>query len=147
MVKVASLGPVQSFGWPESRATATRSRSAAPPSPSSRFPTAQKLFDRENQFDAIWVAAKPGIAPEKLVDDLDPLLPSNAEALTSTEQTREDLKKVEFTKFIRYFLLSFAGIALFVGAFVIFNTLSITVAQRVREFATLRTIGRRGARC
>ena len=47
----------------------------------------------------------------------------------------------QFTKFIRYFLLAFAGIALFVGAFVIFNTLSITVAQRTREFATLRTIG------
>ncbi|MDQ3866953.1 MAG: ABC transporter permease, partial [Actinomycetota bacterium] len=40
-----------------------------------------------------------------------------------------------------YFLLAFAGIALFVGAFVIFNTLSITVAQRTREFATLRTLG------
>ena len=42
---------------------------------------------------------------------------------------------------IRYFLLGFGGIALFVGAFVIFNTLSITVAQRTREFATLRTLG------
>ena len=31
--------------------------------------------------------------------------------------------------------------ALFVGAFVIFNTMSITVAQRTRELATLRTIG------
>ena len=43
--------------------------------------------------------------------------------------------------FIRYFLLGFGAIALFVGAFVIFNTLSITVAQRTREFATLRTLG------
>ena len=43
--------------------------------------------------------------------------------------------------FIRYFLLGFGFIALFVGAFVIFNTLSITVAQRTREFATLRTLG------
>ncbi len=47
----------------------------------------------------------------------------------------------EFTKFFSYFLLAFAGIALFVGAFVIFNTFSITVAQRTREFATMRTIG------
>ena len=47
----------------------------------------------------------------------------------------------EFTAIFRYFLLVFAGIALFVGAFVIFNTFSITVAQRTREFATLRTIG------
>ena len=42
---------------------------------------------------------------------------------------------------IRMFLLGFGGIALLVGAFVIFNTLSITVAQRTREFATLRTLG------
>ena len=42
---------------------------------------------------------------------------------------------------IQYILLAFGGIALFVGAFVIFNTLSITVAQRTREFATLRTLG------
>src|SRR5688572_31072458 len=42
---------------------------------------------------------------------------------------------------MRYFLLGFGAIALLVGAFVIFNTLSITVAQRTREFATLRTLG------
>ncbi|HEU5064549.1 MAG TPA: FtsX-like permease family protein [Gaiellaceae bacterium] len=141
MVEIASLGPVQSFrlagiatyGDQESLGTATFAVFT--------IPEAQRLFDRENQFDAIWVAAKPGIAPETLVDDLQPLLPANAEALTSKEQTREDLKSVSFTKYIRYFLLSFAGVALFVGAFVIFNTLSITVAQRIREFATLRTIG------
>ena len=44
-------------------------------------------------------------------------------------------------KTIRLFLLGFGLIALLVGAFVIFNTLSITVAQRTREFATLRTLG------
>ena len=140
-VEIASLGPVQSFrlagiatyGDQESLGSATFAVFT--------IPEAQRLFDRKNQFDAIWVAAKPGISPNTLVDDLQPLLPSNAEALTSKEQTREDLKSVSFTKYIRYFLLSFAGVALFVGAFVIFNTLSITVAQRIREFATLRTIG------
>ena len=35
----------------------------------------------------------------------------------------------------------FGGIALFVGSFVIANSLSITIAQRTREFATLRTLG------
>ena len=33
------------------------------------------------------------------------------------------------------------GIAVFVGAFIIFNTFSITVAQRTTEFAMLRTLG------
>ena len=61
---------------------------------------------------------------------------------TGVEQADEQSSEIAtFTTIIRYFLLSFAGIALFVGAFVIFNTLSITVAQRMREFATLRTLG------
>ena len=61
---------------------------------------------------------------------------------TGVEQADEASGEIAtFTTIIRYFLLSFAGVALFVGAFVIFNTLSITVAQRTREFATLRTIG------
>ena len=42
---------------------------------------------------------------------------------------------------VRYVLLAFGAIALFVGSFVIFNTLSVTVAQRTRELATLRTLG------
>ena len=60
---------------------------------------------------------------------------------TRAQQVKEAKKSASFTKIIKYFLLSFATIALFVGAFVIFNTLSITVSQRIREFATLRTIG------
>ena len=43
--------------------------------------------------------------------------------------------------FLRTFLLIFAYVALFVGAFIIFNTFSITVAQRTREFGLLRTLG------
>ncbi len=42
---------------------------------------------------------------------------------------------------LRYVLLAFGAIALFVGSFIIFNTLSITVAQRTRELATLRALG------
>ena len=45
------------------------------------------------------------------------------------------------SRFLQTFLLAFGGIALFVGSFVIANSLSITIAQRTREFATLRTIG------
>ena len=38
-------------------------------------------------------------------------------------------------------LLAFAGVSVFVGAFIIFNAFSITVAQRRREFAMLRALG------
>ena len=43
--------------------------------------------------------------------------------------------------FIRTALLVFAGVALLVGGFLIFNTFAVTVAQRAREFALLRTLG------
>jgi ABC-type antimicrobial peptide transport system permease subunit len=106
------------------------------------IPTAQELFDRENSFDTIQAGAEPGVTPEQLVERIAPLLPENAQVQTADEQADDDSGEIsEFTSFFRYFLLAFAGIALFVGAFVIFNTLSITVAQRTREFATLRTIG------
>ena len=43
--------------------------------------------------------------------------------------------------FFKTFLLVFAVIALFVGAFIIYNTFSIIVAQRTREMALLRALG------
>ena len=105
-------------------------------------PTAQRLFGKEGQVDAIQIAAAAGVAPEVLVGQIEGELPPTASAQTGAEQAADDSGEIAtFTSIIRYFLLSFAGIALFVGAFVIFNTLSITVAQRTREFATLRTIG------
>lgn len=106
------------------------------------IPTAQKLLEREGSYDAISVAAKAGVTPEQLVRDLRAELPAEIAVRTATAQASEDSEDVStFTTIIRYFLLSFAVVALFVGAFVIFNTLSITVAQRTREFATVRTIG------
>jgi putative ABC transport system permease protein len=106
------------------------------------LPTAQALFQKEGRFDAISIAAKNGVSPAELVSDVQPLLPAEAEVTTGdaraaaeSESTASELSSVT------YILLGFGGVALFVGAFVIFNTLSITVAQRTREFATLRTLG------
>ena len=105
-------------------------------------PTAQALLDKQGELDEIFVAAEQGVSPEQLVRDLRAALPASVEVQTGAESAREETGEVtQFTDIFRYFLLAFAGIALFVGAFVIFNTLSITVAQRTREFATLRTIG------
>jgi putative ABC transport system permease protein len=105
-------------------------------------PTAQRLLDQEGTFDAISVAAEAGTTPEQLVADLERELPETVQVRTGGEQAEEDSGEIAtFTNIIRYFLLSFGFVALFVGAFVIFNTLSMTVAQRTRELATLRTIG------
>ena len=105
-------------------------------------PTAQRLFRKPGKFDAIQVAAAEGVGERELLANLRRAVPASVEVKSGVQQADEDSEEVaEFTKFIQYFLLAFAGIAIFVGAFVIFNTLSITVAQRTREFATLRTIG------
>jgi putative ABC transport system permease protein len=104
--------------------------------------TAQGLFDKQGRYDSISIAAKDGVSPEALTKEIKPLLPASARVNTGDAQAKSDSKDLdEDMKFITYFLLGFAALALFVGAFVIVNTLSITVAQRSREFATLRTLG------
>ena len=103
--------------------------------------TARQVLDKSG-FDAIAVGAREGVGSDELLAAIDGVLPPSAEVKTGAQQAEEDGEGVgEFVTFIRYFLLGFGGIALFVGAFVIFNTLSITVAQRTRELATLRTLG------
>jgi putative ABC transport system permease protein len=106
------------------------------------LPTAQTLLDKEGRFDGISIAAKQGTSPDELISAVRPLVPASLELKSADQQAAADAKDTNvIVNAIRYFLLGFGGIALFVGAFVIFNTLSITVAQRTREFATLRTLG------
>src|SRR4051812_40685793 len=105
------------------------------------IPVAQKLMHIDG-YTGISVAAKDGVSQSKLVSDLRTVVPGTAQVRSSNEQAAEDSKSVDtMISFIRGFLLGFGGIALFLGAFVIFNTLSITVAERTRELATLRTLG------
>jgi putative ABC transport system permease protein len=106
------------------------------------LPTAQRIFAREGKLDEIAVAAKPGVTETQLATELRSVLPENTQVRTAADQAKDDAEDTnEFISFLRTFLLSFGGIALFVGAFVIANSLSITIAQRTRELATLRTVG------
>jgi putative ABC transport system permease protein len=106
------------------------------------LPTAQRLFRKEGRLDEIAVASKPGVSDTQLVREIRPILPPTAQVRTGSQQAKEDAKETNsFISFLRGFLLAFGGIALFVGSFVIANSLSITIAQRTRELATLRTIG------
>lgn len=106
--------------------------------------TAQKLYGKQGKADSILVAARNGASTSKVIHDINAILPKSATVKTAAQQaaqTKKDEGTTTLTNLIRIFLLVFGGIALFVGAFVIFNTFSITVAQRTREFATLRTLG------
>ncbi len=106
------------------------------------LPTAQRLFGKAGKLDQIRVAGKNGISPQKLVAEIQAVLPPGTQVKSGDTQAQSDSKDTSsFLSFLQKFLLSFGGVALFVGAFVIANSLSITIAQRMREFATLRTLG------
>src|ERR687886_238624 len=106
------------------------------------LPTAQTLLHKDGRFDGISIAARKGTSTDALLRAVRPLVPASLEVKTAAQQAAADASDTNgIVTAVRYFLLGFGAIALFVGAFVIFNTLSITVAQRTREFATLRTLG------
>ena len=103
---------------------------------------AQRVVGESGRFDQLNVAARPGVSPEALRARLRAQLPQTVEVRTGTQQAAKDSSNLEENlSFIRTFLLIFAYVSLFVGAFIIFNTFSITVAQRTREFGLLRTLG------
>src|SRR5659263_580186 len=83
-----------------------------------RTPVAQRLIGEPGKFDAISLVATPGVSQTLLVERVARVLPTGTEAITGL-----------------------AIIALLVGAFMIANTFSITVAQRTRENGLLRALG------
>ena len=106
------------------------------------LPTAQRIFEKQGKLDEIAIAAAPGVSETTLVQDVQKVLPPNAEIKLASEQAESDAEDTnQFISVLRILLLVFAGVALFVGIFVIANSLSITIAQRTREFATIRTLG------
>ena len=82
------------------------------------------------------------MTPATLRERIRAVLPRTRDVRTGAQQAAKQTSDLEENLgFLRTFLLVFAYVALFVGAFIIFNTFSITVAQRTREFGLLRTLG------
>ena len=106
------------------------------------FPTAQAIFGKHGKVDSISIAGRPNVTPAELVREVQPVLPRTAQVRTGQAEAKQATKDTSGALDIfNYFLLAFGGVALFVGTFVIANTLSITIAQRTRELATLRSLG------
>jgi putative ABC transport system permease protein len=106
------------------------------------LPEAQRLLGREGRLSGIQVAAREGVSPADLTRRLRPVVGATAEVRTATDEAAAQAERLrEDLSFLSTALLAFAGIAVFVGAFLIFNTFAITVAQRTREIALLRTLG------
>jgi putative ABC transport system permease protein len=106
-------------------------------------PVAQQLLlGKKDAFSSITVTAAQGTADDALRDAVAAKLGSGYDVKTGAALAKEQADQInEGLKFFNYVLLGFAGIALFVGIFIILNTFSIIVAQRTRELALLRSMG------
>ncbi|MER7580278.1 ABC transporter permease [Kitasatospora sp. NPDC097691] len=106
--------------------------------------TAQQLYLSPGRFGELDVKAKPGTDDNALLDAVKQAVPQgdNIEARTGRELAAEQDRMIkQGTKFLSTFLMAFAGIALFVGIFIIANTFTMLVAQRTKELALLRAVG------
>ncbi|KIZ16997.1 ABC transporter permease [Streptomyces natalensis] len=105
--------------------------------------TAQKLFLTPGHFHQIAVAAEPGTDEHALTAQVQALLPADgAHAISGADLAAQQSRQIaEDTTRLTKTLLVFAGIALFVGVFIIANTFTMLIAQRSREIALMRAVG------
>jgi len=97
---------------------------------------------KKDGFDYIAVSAAEGVSQAEIATNLSKILPPDQEVLTGEQFIAES--EATISKLISLFtqpILAFGFVAVFVGAFVIYNTFSIVVAQRTRELALLRAVG------
>ncbi|MFJ5777778.1 ABC transporter permease [Streptomyces sp. NPDC093094] len=106
-------------------------------------PTAQKLFGKPGTFDQIDVEAAAGTSQAALKAALDKALPKDLVETTTGQQLADEQAEMIASSMsgLKQGLLVFAGIALFVGTFIIANTFTMLVAQRTKELALLRAVG------
>lgn len=104
---------------------------------------AQKVFlDGADAFTSVSLTAADGVSQRQLARAADAVLPAGYTAVTGDAVAKESQTSIgQFLGFINIFLGTFAVIAIIVGGFIIANTFSILVAQRVRELALLRALG------
>jgi putative ABC transport system permease protein len=107
---------------------------------------AQYVAGEPGRYNSINVAGESNpahpVSPQELAARVRAALPATLTVRTGAQEAANQTSELEEKLgFLRTFLLVFAYVALVVGAFIIFNTCSITVAQRTREFGLLRTLG------
>ncbi|MCY7399748.1 MAG: ABC transporter permease [Nocardioides sp.] len=104
---------------------------------------AQEIFlDGADAFTSVSLTAAEGVSQTELAEAASAVTPEGFTAVTGEEVVKETQEQLgQFLDVISYFLTTFAVIAIVVGAFIIFNTFSILVSQRVRESALLRALG------
>ncbi|WP_371528810.1 FtsX-like permease family protein [Streptomyces sp. NBC_01283] len=96
----------------------------------------------KSEYDEIDVKAAAGTSETALKSSVEKILPKDTDAVTGAQLSDDQERMIEQdTKSMSQVLLIFAGIALFVGIFIIANTFTMLVAQRTKELALMRAIG------
>jgi putative ABC transport system permease protein len=102
---------------------------------------AQQYLSTPGQVDSIAIKADEGLTQTEIAERVSAAVP-DLEVVTGATLVQED--KAAFHENMgpfRVFMLVFAFVAVFVGAFMINNTFSITVAQRTQQLAMVRALG------
>jgi putative ABC transport system permease protein len=106
------------------------------------LPEAQFITGNVGRFNQISVGLNPDVSPEELKERIGRVVPPTLRVETAEQNADRSSDEIhDALSFLPIFLGVFAAVALIVGAFVIFNTFSITVSQRIREYGLLRTLG------
>ncbi|MFJ1703331.1 ABC transporter permease [Kitasatospora sp. NPDC088346] len=106
--------------------------------------TAQRMLSTPGRYSNVVLTAKPGTAEGTLLATVRDALPKDGPLLLETGQELTDQQTrmiAETTTAMKTMLLVFAAISLFVGIFIIANTFSMLIAQRIKELALLRAVG------
>ncbi|MFD6875191.1 MULTISPECIES: ABC transporter permease [unclassified Streptomyces] len=141
-VRVATNGPVREFALTGVFTTEDGAVNAGGSLVLFDTKVAQELYLQPGFYDELSIAAKAGTSADQLLADVKPLLAKNAKAQTGVALAAEEAENIKKQMSgMSTMLLAFAGISLFVGVFLIYNTFTMLVTQRTKELALLRAVG------
>ena len=141
-VRILFVGPSRTFTISGIVQFGTASDLAGATLAGFSLPTAQAVLDETGELNYINAIADPGADKATVQRDIAKVLPPGVEVVTGQTVVDENTNAIDQSlSFFNDALLVFAFIALFVGAFIIYNTFSIIVGQRTRELALLRAVG------
>lgn len=104
--------------------------------------TAFEKLGTDGEYTTVHADAAEGVGNQELAEAIAAEVGDEYEVRTAEAVAEEEQQALaEFTRVFSVGLLVFAGVSLLVGAFLIFNTFSIVLAQRLRELALLRAVG------
>ncbi|MEV3875417.1 FtsX-like permease family protein, partial [Streptomyces sp. NPDC049906] len=141
-VRVSTDGPVREFSLAGIFTTEDGAVNAGGSLVLFDTAVAQRQYLRPGHYHHVTVAAHPTTTAQQVLEGVRPLLPEEAIARTAGAWADREAEAIESSvEGLNTVLLAFAGIALFVGIFLIANTFTMLVAQRTRELALMRAVG------